>query len=104
MSPVIKAEGVTASERYLAKLAEKSFLNLWSYPSPYRDQKQGGTGNGKELCDLLVVCGRHVIIFSEKTIEWPSGEIETAWCRWARRAIRDSAKQTNPTSETRRVF
>lgn len=101
--PIIKAEGSTRSERYLAKLADKSFLNLWSYPSPYRDQKQGGTGDkqkqskagdGKELCDLLVVCGEHVIIFSEKTIDWPSGDILTAWRRWARRAIRDSAKQT----------
>lgn len=92
--PVVKAESGTSSERYLAKLADRSFLNLWSYPSPYRDQKQGGTGDGKELCDLLVVCGAHVIIFSEKTIEWPNGEIEIAWSRWAKRAIRDSAKQT----------
>ncbi|MYH58355.1 MAG: hypothetical protein F4145_10255 [Boseongicola sp. SB0675_bin_26] len=94
--PVIKSEGGTASERRLAKLAERSFLNLWSYPNPYRDQRQGGTGNGdgKELCDLLVVCGEHVIIFSEKTVGWPGGDIETAWCRWARKAIRDSARQT----------
>ncbi|MXX90815.1 MAG: hypothetical protein F4213_12255 [Boseongicola sp. SB0677_bin_26] len=94
--PVIKSEGRTASERYLAKLAERSFLNLWSYPNPYRDQRQGGTdkGNGKELCDLLVVCGKHVIIFSEKTVGWPGGAIETAWRRWASKAIRDSAKQT----------
>lgn len=94
MPPVIKTEGVTASERYLAKLAEKSFLNLWSDPSPYRDQKPHGTGDGKELCDLLVVCGNHVIIFSEKTIDWPSGDLDIAWRRWAKRAIRDSAKQT----------
>ncbi|MDE0698757.1 MAG: hypothetical protein OXH76_23300, partial [Boseongicola sp.] len=95
--PVIKSEGGTASERRLAKLAERSFLNLWSYPNPYRDQRQGGTGNGdgKELCDLLVVCGEHVIIFSEKTVGWPGGDIETAWCRWARKALRDSARPTN---------
>jgi len=92
--PVVKAEGSTKSERYLAKLADRSFLNLWAYPSPFRDQKQGGTGDGKEVCDLLVVCGAHVIIFSEKTIEWPNGEIGTAWRRWAKRAIKDSAKQT----------
>ena len=92
--PVAKADGSTESERYLAKLAERSFLNLWSYPSPYRDQKRRGIGDGKELCDLLVVCGVHVIIFSEKTIDWPSGDIATAWRRWATRAIRDSAKQT----------
>jgi len=79
--PIVKAEGVTKSERYLAKLANKSFLNLWSYPSPFRDQKQGGKGDGKELCDLLVVCGRYIIIFSEKTIKWTGGDLSTAWCR-----------------------
>ena len=92
--PVIRSEGFTDSERYLARLADRSFLNLWSYSSPYRDQKIGGAGDGKELCDLLVVCGEHVIIFSEKTIDWPSGDVEVAWSRWAKRAIRDSAKQT----------
>jgi len=91
--PVVKAEGVTESERYLAKLADKSFLNLWSYPSPFRDQKQAAKGDGKELCDLLVVCDRHIIIFSEKTIKWPNGDLNTAWCRWFRRAVQNSAKQ-----------
>ena len=92
--PIIKAGGITDSERYLAKLAEKSFLNLWSYPNPFRDQKQSGRGDGKELCDLLVVCGQHIIIFSEKTISWPNGDLNTAWSRWARRAIQGAAKQT----------
>ena len=91
--PVVKAEGVTVSERYLAKLAERSFLNLWSYPSPYRDQKQSGGGDGKELCDLLVVCGPYIVIFSEKNIEWPNGELNVAWSRWVKRAVRDAAKQ-----------
>ena len=92
--PIIKADGVTASERYLAKLTDKSFLNLWSYPNPFRDQKQAGHGDGKELCDLLVVCGQHIIIFSEKTITWPNRDLNISWSRWARRAIRDAAKQT----------
>lgn len=92
--PVPKSVGGTESERYLARLAERSFLNLWSYPSPYRDQKLNNRGDGKELCDLLVVCGEHIIIFSEKTIGWPSGDIETAWSRWSKKAVRDSAKQT----------
>ena len=90
---VPKAEGVTESERYLARVAEKSFLNLWSYPSPFRDQQQSGRGDGKELCDLLVVCGRYIVIFSEKTIAWPNGNVTVAWCRWAKRAVRDAAKQ-----------
>lgn len=87
--------GVTESERYLASLAEKSFLNLWSYPSPYRDQKTGGNGrgDGKELCDLLVVCGDHIIVFSEKSIEWPSVDLEVAWGRWVKRAVMAASKQ-----------
>ncbi len=91
--PVIKSESVTSSEGYLAKLAEKSFLSLWTYPNPFRDQKQSGTGDGKELCDLLVVCDSHIIIFSDKSVSWPSGDLHLAWSRWAKRAIRDAAKQ-----------
>lgn len=92
---LVKEVGVTESERYLASLADKSFLNLWSYPSPYRDQKTGGNGrgDGKELCDLLVVCGEHIIIFSEKNIDWPSGELTVAWGRWVKRAVSAAAKQ-----------
>ncbi len=64
-------QGKTPSERYLARLARKTFLNLWSYPNVYIDKKQNGRGVGKELCDLLVVCGDHVLIFSDKHISWP---------------------------------
>lgn len=91
--PIFRGQPNTASERYLARLAEKSFLNLWSYVSPYRAQKQNGKGDGKELCDLLVVCGNNVIIFSEKTVAWSNGDLATAWCRWAKKGIRNSAAQ-----------
>jgi len=66
---------------------------LWSYPSPFRDQKKSGSGNGKEICDLLVVCGHQIIIFSEKTIFWPGGKLEVAWSRWIKRAVHNAAKQ-----------
>ena len=91
--PIIKADGVTSSERYLAKLAEKSFLNLWSYPNPFRDQKGSGKGDGKEICDLLVVCDKHILIFSEKTVAWTDTDLNVAWCRWFKRVVRDSVKQ-----------
>ena len=91
--PVTKVVGVTDSERYLARLAEKSFLNLWSYSSPFRDQQSGMHGDGKEICDLLVVCVPYIIIFSEKTVSWPNGHLNIAWLRWAKRAIREAAKQ-----------
>ena len=91
---ITKGVGTTSTERYLARLAERSFLNLWSYPNPYRDQGKRGVGDGKELCDLLVVCGRDIIIFSEKNISWPpSADVVTAWRRWAKRALLDATRQ-----------
>jgi hypothetical protein len=90
---IIRGKGTTDSERYLASVADRSFLNLWSYPSPYRNQGIEGEGDGKEVCDLLVICGQHIIIFSEKTVSWPSGSSEIAWRRWSKNAIRDALKQ-----------
>ena len=52
----------------------------------------GGT-DGKELCDLLVVCDPHVIIFSEKNIRWSGKPVEVAWTRWFKKAVRNSADQ-----------
>lgn len=89
--PVVRGQGRTPAERYLAQLADRSFLNLWSYPSPHRDQMVGA--DGKEICDLLVVCGDHILIFSEKTYKWPDADSEIAWSRWYRKAIAKSADQ-----------
>ncbi|MBY5494309.1 hypothetical protein ACC786_32355 [Rhizobium ruizarguesonis] len=91
--PIIRSEGATASERYLAKLADRTFLNLWSYPNPYRSQKLAGAGDGKEICDLLVVCDPHILIFSEKNITWTNKSVDVAWSRWCRRAVFDAAAQ-----------
>jgi hypothetical protein len=90
---VPRSDGTTESEQYLAKLAELSFLDLWSYANPYRKQKVNGVGDGKELCDLIVVCDPHVIIFSEKTISWPNGATNLAWRRWYKRAVGKSLNQ-----------
>jgi hypothetical protein len=60
MSAIVPGEGTTESERYLAKLADRTFLNLWSFPNVFIDKRSGAKGDGKELCALLVVCGDHV--------------------------------------------
>ncbi len=87
MAAINKSKGTTASERLLALLADRTFLTLWAYPNVFRD-------HGKELCDLLVVCGNHIIVFSDKSIEWPSNvSTELAWSRWYRRAIAKSSDQ-----------
>lgn len=91
---IARGGGSTASERYLARIAEKSFLNLWSYPNVFIDKKADRKGDGKELCDLLVVCGDDIIIFSDKTIAWPGGDDnQLAWKRWYKRAIAKSVDQ-----------
>jgi hypothetical protein len=91
---VARSEGSTPSERYLAKLCDRSFLNLWSYPNVYIDKRKGGKGDGKELCDLLVVCGDHVLIFSDKTIAWQDdNDVLLSWKRWFNRAVHHSARQ-----------
>lgn len=91
--PIVKSAGTTEAERFLAEIAEKTFLSLWSYPNVYRDQKIRGSGDGKELADLLVVFGRYIIIFSDKDIPWKSGDLPTSWKRWYKRAVLKSAVQ-----------
>jgi hypothetical protein len=92
---VIPNEGVTQAERRLAKLCKKSFLSLWSYPAVYRDQGRGDRkGDGKEVCDLLVIFENHILIFSDKDCEFKdSGRLELDWSRWFKRAILKSADQ-----------
>jgi SEC-C motif len=93
--PINPAVGITASERYLGELCKRSFLSLWSYPGIYRDQgRSGSKGDGKEVCDLLVVFENHIIIFSDKHCQFPNtGDVQRDWGRWYKRAIRESAKQ-----------
>ncbi len=94
-SAAAQAQGTTLSERILAKLARKAFLSLWSYVNVYTDEgRASGKGAGKELCDLLIVFGNTVILFSDK--EWTFQEdedIKVAWPRWYKKAVEKSANQ-----------
>ncbi|MDD5168053.1 MAG: hypothetical protein PHN75_04485 [Syntrophales bacterium] len=91
------SEGVTPSERYLSRLCRKSFLSLWSYPNLRTDAgKRHGKGVGNELCDLLVVFGNDVVIFSDKYIKFNEAiDINIAWARWFKRAVQASVRQIN---------
>lgn len=106
MNNIRKSRGSTPSERYLAALCERSFLGLWSYPNIYRDQGIGSNkGSGKEICDLLVLSGDDIIIFSDKSCEFPtSGCIDKDWTRWFKRAIFRSAKQVYGAERWLRFF
>ena len=78
-----KSSGVTATERMLAEFCEKSFLKLWSYPNPYKD-------DGHELCDLLAVFGNYVFIFFDRENELsedPDKDPKVLWDRWKRNVI-----------------
>jgi len=59
MVVIPKSEGVTPTERLLARLCEKTFLRLWSYPNPFKD-------DGKELCDLIAVFESHIFVFFDR--------------------------------------
>jgi hypothetical protein len=89
MAVIKRGIGVSPTEKNLAALADKIFLNLWTYPNLFKR-------DGKELCDLLVVCGDDVLIVSDKEIGWQKGnDFGLSWSRWYRSAIEDSARQIN---------
>ena len=78
-----KQEGLTRSERLLATLCEKTFLKLWSWPNPRKE-------DGKELCDVIAVFEDHIFIFFDresKTIQNKNKEIDVTWPRWKKEVI-----------------
>lgn len=95
MRPINRSSGNTPTERYLAKVCDKTFLSLWSYPNLYTSEgRKNNKGAGKELCDLLVVFGNDILIFSDKDVKFNSGiDIGVAWKRWRKKSIVESAKQ-----------
>jgi hypothetical protein len=67
---------------------------MWSYPNPFIDHGLSRNGGGKELCDLLVIFGDDVLLFSDKECAFPAAEDpQVAWSRWYRRAIDKSCRQ-----------
>jgi hypothetical protein len=88
------AAGKTASESKLLQFARSSMLSLWSIPGPYTDEGLARCGAGTELCDLMVIFGDDVLLFSDKDCEFPKHpDTKVAWSRWYRRAVEKSARQ-----------
>lgn len=78
-----KSTGVTPTEKMLADFCERSFLRLWSYPNPYKD-------DGHELCDLLAVFGNDVFVFFDREAvlpDDPEKDPQVLWDRWKRNVI-----------------
>jgi hypothetical protein len=81
--PITKSTGATPTERLLGELCERSFLKLWSYPQPIKD-------DGKELCDLLAVFENHVFIFFDREsrkLDGADHAFDQNWERWKRKVI-----------------
>ncbi|WP_212682599.1 hypothetical protein [Undibacterium baiyunense] len=78
---------LNASEARLSAMTRKTFLSMWSYENPFYKR-------GKELCDVLVVCGNDVIIISDKLNAFgdhPDAKVN--WKRWYKKAIDASIRQ-----------
>ncbi|WP_049765598.1 YecA family protein [Rhodoferax ferrireducens] len=95
MKAITRSKGVTDTERVLARLCDQTFLDLWSYPSLYTSEgRKGDKGVGKELCDMLVVFGSDLLIFSDKDISFNAEiDVTIAWPRWRRKSIDESKSQ-----------
>lgn len=79
----------TASEKELFDLCRRSFLSYWSFLSPYRPG-----ADSKEFCDALVICDRHILVFSDKSISYPTTHGDDVnWKRWFKRSITGSVRQ-----------
>lgn len=87
--------GVNESEAILTRLCRKTYLSLWSFSNLFTDEDlRAGKGSGKELCDVLVVFGDDVIIFSDKHIQFQEDRpVTIAWPRWFKRAVASSVNQ-----------
>ncbi len=78
-----KSKGVTPTEKRLSNLCERTFLKLWSWPNPYKQ-------DGKELCDLIAVFDDHVFVFFDResnTIQDAEKDINVTWSRWKKEVI-----------------
>lgn len=85
---IVKATGFTPTEKLLAKLCEQSFLKLWSYPNPVKD-------DGHEFCDLLAIFENHVFIFFDRKIileDTTDKDPQVLWSRWKSKVIDDQIR------------
>lgn len=80
---------MTKSEEWAYNLCRKSFFSLFSFVNPIGKK-------GKELCDVIVICGNDIILISVKEINInQTNNYDVDYSRWNKRAIEDSLKQLN---------
>lgn len=94
MEFIRRGRGTNPGERFLAQLADRAFLDLWSYPNTFINKRAHRTGDGKELCDLLVIFDDHILVFSDKECTWNYHvDPNIAWRRWYKRSVIGSRRQ-----------
>ncbi len=86
---IIKSEGVTETENFLAKLCEDTFLKVWSYPNPIKEDTD-------ELCDLIAIFENHLFIFFDRNSNILNQDTNTdknvLWKRWKKKVIEKQIK------------
>ena len=85
-----KSSGSTPSEQLLARLADSTFLNLWSFPNPFKEDSD-------ELCDLLVVFENNILIFFDREsdiLKNLKNDPSVLWKRWKRKVIDQQIRAT----------
>lgn len=85
METIKKSEGITPTESLLAELCENTFLKLWSFPNPFKD-------DAHEMCDLIAIFRNEVFLFFDRNnTALESREINddfmVHWKRWKRKSI-----------------
>jgi len=80
---------MTKSEKWAYNLCRDSFFSLFSFVNPIGKKE-------KELCDVIVICGKDIVLISVKEININlTGNYDVDYNRWNKRAIEDSIKQLN---------
>lgn len=75
------------TEALVLDVCQRSFLSLWCHGNPR-------AADQKELCDLLVVCGPHIVIVSVKEIQLKAtADPADGLARWERKAVDASVRQ-----------
>ena len=83
-----KQQGFTPTEKLLSRLCKNTFLDLFSYLNPVRE-------DGKELCDLIAVFDDHVFIFFDREgrkFDNVEKDISVRWNRWKKEVIEKQIK------------
>ncbi len=79
-------KGVTDTENALINLCKRIFSDVFIYANPYKNDR-----TAKEVCDVLVIFDRHIIVFFDRHREIKSNTDEKTtlvdWSRWLQKSI-----------------